>query len=453
MLIRFGVSNHHSIRNYQELLLTASRRLSKASGLTFPVPVLQEEAVPVVAIYGPNASGKSNLLAAISTMRDHVVYSHQRRGAGERISRRPFLLDDEGKKRPTRFDCTFTLPTEGQNVPQPNFDTVYEYGFEFNDREFTREWLHRIIRKERRSSQILFERHLEKDKDRFSFSTKLRGENMVIRKLTRPNSLFLSTAAQNNHPELTPIFGYFRNHWSVMLSHKISDHEPGLARELSESKHLNSINKLLEQADVGLVGVGIKPSELPPEAKEDMKQIMGILTKNFPDETRLRADNIMTSMTTLNRLQFLHSREDGGHIPLDYESESRGTLTLLSLLISACATLSTGSVLVLDELDASLHPRLQKAFISLFKQKRVNRHEAQLVFSTHDTTILETKLLRLDEIWLTDKNRRGASKFTPLTDFDIRSRDNIERFYRHGRLGSVPATDWFDIELEDAEAD
>ena len=128
---------------------------------------------------------------------------------------------------------------------------------------------------------------------------------------------------------------------------------------------------------------------------------------------------------------------------LGYDSESKGTRTLISLLIPALEALSRGSLLVIDELDTSLHPNLAQAFVSLFNKKDSNPHGAQLVFSTHDVTLLGGGLIRQDEIWMTDKNREGVSKFTPLTDFKLRSRDDIERAYRRGRLGGVPATDDF----------
>ena len=178
MLLRFGVANHRSIRDYQELFLTASKRI-KRQGISIPVPTLREAAVPVVAIYGPNASGKSNLIDALSEMGRAIVRSHQSLGATDPIPRIPFLLDSKAVKEPTRFDCTFT-------ISETNDEAVYEYGFEFKSREFTREWLLRTIRKERLSTQTLFERQTKDGQTSIDFGSRLRGENKTIANLTRP---------------------------------------------------------------------------------------------------------------------------------------------------------------------------------------------------------------------------------------------------------------------------
>ena len=129
--------------------------------------------------------------------------------------------------------------------------------------------------------------------------------------------------------------------------------------------------------------------------------------------------------------------------------ESKGTRTLVSLLIPALDALSRGSLLVIDELDTSLHPDLARAFVSLFSKKTSNPYGAQLIFSTHDVALLGSGLIRQDEIWMTDKTHEGVSRFTPLTEFKLRSRDDIEKTYRRGRLGGVPSGDEFFVEFDD----
>ena len=130
--------------------------------------------------------------------------------------------------------------------------------------------------------------------------------------------------------------------------------------------------------------------------------------------------------------------------------QSKGTRTLITLLIPALEALAAGSVLVVDELDTSLHPGLARAFVSLFSKPESNPHGAQLVFSTHDVTLLNSGLLRRDEIWMADKDRQGASRFVPLSDFKLRSRDDIERAYRNGRVGGVPLGNEFHIDFDDS---
>ena len=128
MLLRFGVANHRSIRDYQELLLTASKRIQKER-LTTPIDVLGEAAVPVAALYGANASGKSNILEAMAEMQRLVVMSHKGADATDGIERHPFGLDDESAVAPTQFDCTFTL---GNGDGSGKAEDVYYYGFEIH---------------------------------------------------------------------------------------------------------------------------------------------------------------------------------------------------------------------------------------------------------------------------------------------------------------------------------
>lgn len=412
MLLRFGVSNHLSIRDYQELLLSASRRI-KREGLTMPVPTVQEDIVPLAAIYGPNAAGKSNLIDALDEMQRAVVRSHKDLDATNPIPRDPFRLDDESRTNPTQFDCTFTVNGSSDD----EFENVYEYGFEFTAKEFEREWLYQTVRKQRQSTQLLYERKTENGQVQVNVGGELRGENRLIEKITRPNSLFLSAAAQNNHPKLTDIYRYFAERWRVILNEAAMG-EAAVVKRLLDYPHMNQLLGLVRQADVGITDIDLQ------EDKPSQFQL------NYAQK----------------QLRLTHSAR-GGNMAFGYNLESKGTRTLISLLIPALDALWSGSLLVVDELDTSLHPDLAKAFVSLFNRKSSNPHGAQLIFSTHDVTLLGSDSIQQDEIWLTDKGHDGASRFTPLTDFRLRSRDDIEKAYRAGRLGGVPSGDDFYLEF------
>ncbi len=440
MLLRFGVANHRSIRDYQELFLSASRRI-KRKGLVIPVPTLKEAAVPIAAIYGPNAAGKSNLIDAMNEMRRAVIKSHKSLDATDRIPRTPFRLDDTTEAKPTRFDCTFTVSeqgADGRGSDQP--ESVYEYGFEYTATEFCREWLYRIVRKERQSTQVLFERETRDRKVRVRVGNQLPGENRTIENLTRPNSLFLSAAAQNNHPQLTELYRYFVESWVVILEGE-PPHEI-IADRLASYEHLDRLVELVSQADIGISRIDVKEEVYSEDESRMIQDLIQTMAKHVKGNDSLR-DLLLEKVRHRKQLRFIHSASEGRTRALDYDSESKGTRTLLSLLIPALEALSRGSLLVIDELDTSLHPNLARAFVSLFNKKDSNPHSAQLVFSTHDVTLLGSGLIRQDEIWMTDKNREGASEFTPLTNFKLRSRDDIERAYRHGRFGGVPAADDF----------
>lgn len=449
MLLRFGVRNHRSIRDYQELLLSASRRIRR-EGLTIPVPTVKEAVVPVVALYGPNAAGKSNLIDAMDEMQRAVVRSHVALGATDHIPRDPFRLDEAGEATPTQFDCTFTLsgPVAGQQSSRES-PSVYEYGFEYTATEFRREWLYRIVRRERQSTQVLFERKTEDGRVHVSFGGQMRGENRTIANLTRPNSLFLSAAAQNNHPQLMDLYRYFSNCWNVILTEG-SMNETEVAERLSSYEHVETLLQLIRQADVGIAEIDVEEEKYEAKEIDFQRELLRLVVKHVDDSGA--GDSLRERMSARlgrrKRARFVHSSAGGGLKTFDFHMESKGTRALISLLIPALDALSQGSVLVIDELDTSLHPDLARAFVSLFSKKASNPYGAQLVFSTHDTTLLGSGLIRADEIWMTDKTGEGLSRFTPLTEFKLRSRDDLEKAYRLGRLGGVPTGDEFFFEFD-----
>ena len=454
MLLRFGVANHRSIRDYQELYLSASKRI-KRKGLVIPVPTLKESAVPIVALYGGNAAGKSNLIGAMDEMKRAIVRSHISLGATDRIPRSPFRLDDLGVGKPTRFDCTFTVGEGATREDSPHVpESVYEYGFEYVDKEFLREWLYRIARKERQSTQVLFERRTEDGRVHVSFGSQLRGENKTIAKLTRPNSLFLSAGAQNNHSLLTELYGYFAHQWTVILSEDVMD-DAAVAKRLSEYEHMERLLLLVRQADIGIVDIDVEDEEVKEVREEFYRDFAGIISKHFgleDEDHPFNEASFLDEIRRRKRLRFMHSAVGDRTAAFGYPTESKGTRILISLLIPALEALSRGSLFVIDELDTSLHPSLARAFVSLFTKEYSNPHGAQLVFSTHDVALLGSGFINQDEIWMTDKNHEGETRFTPLTEFKLRSRDDIEKAYRQGRLGGVPIGDDFFIDFGDVQS-
>ncbi len=450
MLLRFGVSNHRSICDYRELHLSASRRI-KRKGPVIPAPTLKENAVPVVALYGSNATGKSNLIDAMDEIRRVIVRSHKSLGATDRIPRTPFRLDGAGNTQPTRFDCTFSVG-EGVSAAEqspPTPESVYEYGFEYVDTEFRREWLYRMVRNERQSTQVLFERRTEDGKVRVRFGSQLRGRNRTIASLTRPNSLFLSAGAQNNHSLLIELYRYFAERWKIILNSEAMD-ELIVAKRLSDYGHMENLLMLIRQADIGIVDIDIKEEEVEEKRAGFERDLASLISKHFPQnpEHDLEA-SMVNEMLHRKRLSFMHSAAGDRTAAFRYSTESKGTRTLISLLIPALEALSRGSLLVIDELDTSLHTNLARSFVSLFTKKESNPHGAQLVFSTHDVALLGSGVLNPDEIWLTDKSHEGESQFTPLTDFKLRSRDDIEKAYRAGRFGGIPIGDDFFISFRE----
>ena len=442
MLLQFGVSNFRSIRGRQELLLTTSRRL-KRSGPATEVPAAGEAVVPVAAIFGANASGKTSLVAAVAEMRRLVVESHVKLEADAAIPRQHFRLDEKSAAEPTIFDCTFTVGSGSESGR-----VVYDYGFEFTEHGFRREWLNRTVQKQRRTTQRVFDRINDDDGNvKVRFGSQLRGENQATARLTRPNSLFLSAAAQNNHPDLSPVHRNLARGWTVLAEAKeMAGFQ--VAERVARCNWSREVVGLLKQADFGITGMEVRDADLRKDEQSAFETKLADLLLTVADEVPQLAP-LVDLMPAGPRIELGHVTQDGGSRPLEYEFESHGTRMLLSLLPPALDALASGSLLVVDELDASLHSRLSKAFLGLFKSDS-NQKGAQLVCTTHDTGLLEGGVLDLDEIWLAEKGRDGASVYTPVTDFELRSRDDVERAYKLGRLGGVPAVMDFLVHRLDA---
>ena len=336
-------------------------------------------------------------------MRDHIVMSHKSLDAGDPIPRHPFLLDQASVDKPSRFDCMFTIDDHSASASQE----VYEYGFAFTKAEYVHESLHRIVRHKRQTTQMLFDRKTKNGETQVDFGSRLRGENRAIASLTRPNSLFLSATAQNNHPQLGAIHRQFAEHWQPLQGEPV---ESKIAESLDGFAHQDAFMELMRQADLGVVGSELEDYE-PTEAHRERVRKFSRAVAELVGSS-LEADE---QVLPLKRLRFTHASADGTRA-IGFDLESRGTQRLAALAIPVLNAISAGSLVVVDELDASLHHRLTTALIRLFKS--ATNHGAQLVTAVHDTTLLGDGL-ELDDVWLAEKDRAGVSRFTPLTDYRI----------------------------------
>jgi predicted ATPase len=410
LLIQFRVENHRSLRDEQVLSLVAANHGESDDPRLIRAPGLGEQLLPVVAIYGANASGKTNVLLALGFMREAIVRSHRFWDPDGGTPQEPFALSDQASA-PSTFEAD--VVTQGVR---------YQYGFELSAQRVEREWL-RAWPNGRK--QVWFER----EGDKFSFGKLMHGENEAIRGLTRSNSLFLSCAAQNNHVQLTPLFNWFHAHRGDLdragtrqrAQHlrAIFSEQLTLFPELNESRSdaRRLIVDLLRAADLGIVDIRVGQADGP-----------------IPTGRRQSAERV--------EIFLKHRAAKGVDGWLALEEESAGTATLLTLAPRLLRALEHGSLFSVDELEASLHPSLGLELLKLFQDPKRNRLGAQLIFTTHDSNLLGNMLgerpLRRDQIWFTEKDHEGATHLYPLTDFRPRAEENIERGYLQGRYGAVP---------------
>jgi energy-coupling factor transporter ATP-binding protein EcfA2 len=429
LFIRFVFQNHASFRDRTELSF-AGTALQAPEGRRLPCRDLSYGVVRVLALYGANASGKSQAVRALAQMGKHITSSHTQLQPEQSLERFPFRLDQESRSAPTRFECDFVL--EGVR---------YQYGFELTDSEFTEEWLFAWPRERK---QVWFQRRRQ-DGPEWYFGPSLPGQKAVIADLTRSNSLFLSAAAQNNHKELGLIYRFFSEQlvrgFDVVNAGNI--HRPVLFPNdgpLTAPQNHKRALTLLRAADLGIC-------DLRVETQEELAR--RTLEGRFDQKTIAAMVRSMEHMG-LHGVLLKHSGMEGHEEWFEPDLESRGTITLLNQLGPILTALERGGLLVIDELDASLHPRLCAELVSLFLEPAANAKGAQLVFTTHDETLLD--VLHRDEVVFVDKDREGVSRLTPLTDYKTLKRDDIRRAYHLGRFGGVPRVGRLSQWLAEAEA-
>lgn len=417
MLLRFRVANHRSIRDEQTLSFVASRRRGAPRQRLTEIP----EIVSITGIYGANASGKSNVLDALRWMKWAIQRSQTSWAPNEGVPRRPFLLEEKARSAPSLYEVDFLH--EGNR---------YSYGFEVDDEAVRGEWLFSFPHGRPRR---LFDRTGPAEND-YDFGRTLTGEIRRIATLTRDNALFLSSAASNNHPLLGAL------HQQLTTCMQFAGHDfhgerfrlKVIEELLQQPGTEQDVNALLRLADLGIERAEVVTSDLPPELEESLEQLHRALSR----AAGLRVDPPDTD-SLKRRIQL---RRAGSDVALPIDEESAGTRAWLSIAGLTLGALRDGSVLVVDEIDSSLHPMLSSSLLRMFKDPEINRHGAQLLFASHDTTLLGTllaeELLSRDEVWFTQKDPEGATTLFPLTEFHPRRDENVERGYLQGRYGAVP---------------
>ena len=419
MIISFEVENYRSINSRQEISFVASSLKDCDDGIIETDAISEGRLLPALLVYGPNAAGKSNIVKALNAMIRTILFS-QTKGQpdGPIPTRKPFLLDPTAKEKPTVFEINFILE-----------EVRFNYGFSLLDAEVAEEWLYSYPHGTPRK---LFER----DGHDFSFSRNLKGRNAAISDLTRANSLFLSAAAQSGHDQLSKIFNFFD---SIQVETSLSMSSSAAERRIKDEHnwHIDdAVIDYLKEINTGVVGYRTKDRELSEEEREISKKI-GLALKPIFQE--VDADfHIHSSGDVEKVIELEHRGVDGFKTHFPIQLESAGTLRLLSALPKVLGVLKTGGLIVVDELDLSLHTLAAEKLLRMFCSKILNPHGAQILTTTHDTNLMEIECLRRDQLWFVSKDLTGSTEVYPLTDIHTRPSDNIERGYLQGRFGATP---------------
>lgn len=412
MLVEFRVENFRSLRDEQVLSLVASKDKTFEDTHTLETGLkAAPRLVRSAAIYGANASGKSNLIKALQYMRGVVMESATVIQPGQTYAVQPFRLDAESANQPTEFEVTFIL------------DGIrYQYGFAMTTQRIVSE--HLLVYKAFKP-QRWFDRHFDEStgKDVYDFGPGLKGPKNLWEGATRPNALFLSMAVQLNSEALRPVFGWFVG-GLVILNEQAPLGPQVSIQMLKQAEGRKQICDFLSAADISIADIEVVTRKVPGQA---------VHFDLAAGKTEVRSEEMEE-----HQLRFSHVTEQGRAL-FDLMDESNGTRNLLFLAGPVMDILRKGLTLVIDELDTSLHTLLVRELVRLFHCPDVNTGGAQLIFTTHDSSLLDAQnLFRRDQVWFVEKDRDQVSALVSLSEFSPRKNEALERGYLMGRYGAVP---------------
>ena len=417
MLIQFTVGNFLSFYKKRTLNLEATSISELKENIIINN---KSKLLPSIVIYGANSSGKSNLLKALQTMRS-VVLSSVRLNKSDELTYTPFSYLDVSEQEPTFFEIIFWCNKN-----------KYRYGFEYNQTKIINEWL--FTGKTAKIETALFIR----TEDGIGVTDKFK-EGAAKESATNDNRLFISLVAQLGGTISNSIIDFFSN-YNILSGLEHNDYTGYTTRMLQ--KKLNGFDKslLLYQnlklgfKDIEAVESNLNAFELHDEMPEELKRT---IIRELTDKKQIR-------------LKTIHNKFDKqgnkiGVVMMDKsQSESEGTNKIIDLSGPIFDTLNKGKILIIDELDAKLHPLITIHIIDLFNKRETNPNNAQLIFATHDTNLLNAELFRRDQIWFTEKDEFEQTDLYSLHDFNlpdgskVRNDSNIEKNYIRGRYGAIP---------------
>ncbi len=399
MLINFTFQNFRSFKEQSTLSLEAGT-IREHKDSVFDQH--GERLLPVCVLYGANSSGKSNVLAALLTMRN-MLLSSVRLNPKDKLDYKPFMLATDSDGLPTSFEIQFLL--NGMR---------YRYGFDYDETHICQEWLYEKKQGEREFNLFL------RDGDEFEISKTRFAEGVGLDKMTAGNRLFVSLVAQLNGTKSQAMLEWFGNcnylsgidniGYVDKTLQMLSDHEDGCDKVLEFFRH----------TQLGF-------DDIIVSRKED-----------------LTADNTTLEAKTVHAIYNERGEAAGRRQFAKDEMESEWTKKVIELAGPVFDTLKDGKLLLVDELDAKLHPLLTRSIVALFMRKESNPKGAQLVFATHDTNLLNLAYLRRDQIWFTEKNDVESSDLYSLLEFKdnngtkVRNDRSVQKDYINGRYGAVP---------------
>lgn len=431
MIIEFKVANYRSIKDEQTFTMVAESTKFKRDTNTFESKLANNDSVQLVTsaiIFGPNASGKSNLIRAFGNF--HNLITHIGRLADETINKfyDPYLFDRKSREEDTHYECVFVLD-----------GIKFNYSISFNHSQIT---LEELVYYPKKVKKLLFKRSPGKDgeladtvrltKDVKDIDLKLFPEHFKVFK----DQVILSKFGSDIPDKfLNSVYAYFKSSWVVWSENNsfgieklkkaiinFSDNE----NKKGNKSFFDITARLIKAADTKIDGLVLKESRTdflhkfrssiihPKQSEEIEKTLYG---------THKVYDN--------NKKVSTHD--------LPFNEESAGTNVMFALGSFIYLTIKAGGIIFVDELDNSLHPKVARFLVSLFNNNRINKNNAQIIFTTHEAHLIDKDMFRSDQIWFTEKDDQGGTTIFSAQDFEgIREDIPFDKWYLAGKFGALP---------------
>ena len=417
MLVNFTVKNYRSFKQERTFSMEAGSIKEHKESI---INKGKLSLLPLAVFYGANSGGKSNLIQAISTMR-YMVRRSVQLNEGDELPYDPFALDEISDSQPTLFEIQFIKG-----------EVLYRYGFEYTKKEIVSEWLY-----EKQFGEKEYELFV-RSRDLIDVSPKRFPEGEGKEDLTNSNRLFLSLVAQLKGEKSNSVMGWFRE-CNVLSGIDSEGYEAFSLRMFLE--HLNGADEAQEffkTLQLGFTRFSVKKVDIPKDA-----------LNNAPESIKSQLEKDLTTGNFVEPITTHNVYDENGSVVGERnfhknQMESEGTKKVIEMSGPIFDTLNEGKTLIVDELDAKLHPLLTRNIVLLFMDPEKNQHGAQLIFATHDTNLLDLEIIRRDQIWFAEKDKVEATDLYSLVEFKdedgkkVRNDRDIKRDYIRGRYGAIP---------------
>lgn len=417
MLVQFSIKNFKSFKEKQDFSMEAGSGNENLDNI-INIDGVNERILKTTAIYGANASGKTNLIDAFFSAIMLIRASNNRQPEEKLLQMEPFAFEENAKNEPCEFEFIFYANSN-----------KYVYGFKADKNKVYEEYLYQYL--SAKPTRIFERINCNEYKFLQADETKLnaiKGQNLE-------NKLFLATATTWNYDKTrVPYLWFVSMIDTYMGGNEFSPYSIEAYNKDDGSESLKKFTlKLLEESDIIIKDYNIEIEE----TEMDALTIMQLKSMNVPPNVIVPKTTVIKSITMSHEIS--NDKGETKVYNLDLANESSGTKIIFTMAPILKDVFEKGKVLIIDEIERSLHPSLVEMIIKFFHNKEINKANAQLIFNTHDTNLLSLDLFRRDQIWFAEKDpKKGATELYPLDDFSVRKTENIQKGYLNGRYGAIP---------------